>query len=184
MNSLSDDILCKTVHFITQLIKLDAKLKTGAFLPRKVFSRWLKHNQVRCLQVTPTGNEMWVFLWLFASQVLLLRVMESSHWSWGFCDVNASSLSVILAGDKGAGTVEEPDVCALGFGSSFVKTLFLLDCLISSRLWSGDCGSLCLTALEASPEKCWLSLTGVHLGCLWVRTLFLNVLPISDDGWS
>lgn len=125
----------------------------------------------------------------FFSGFLPLRFCCSESWKVPiarevFCDVNASSLSVILAGDKGAGTVEEPDVCALGFRSSFVKTLFLLDCLISSRLWSGDCGSLCLTALEASPERCWLSLTGVHLGCLWVRTLFLNVLPISDDGWS
>ena len=84
---------------------------------------------------------------------------------------------VILDGENGDGSVKKHDVCALVLRGPLKKILFLLDCLISSRLWPEDSACLCLTAWVASLERCWLSLTG----CLWVRTLFLNVLPISDD---
>lgn len=44
-----------------------------------------------------------------------------------------------------------------------------------------DCARLYLTASEVSLERCWLSLTGLYPGCLWVGALFLTLLPISDD---
>lgn len=81
---------------------------------------------------------------------------------------------VILDGENGAGAVKKHGFCALVLRCPFVRILFLLDCLISSRLWPEDSVCLCLTVWEASLERCWLSLTGV-------RTLFLNVFPISDD---